>query len=343
MTQTDIDEHGDRFELLNTWLSETLGLSGHVVAPASGDASFRRYFRVSLTDTSYIVMDAPPGKEDCGPFIAAAAAFAGAGLNVPRVLEMDLARGFLLLTDLGQQTYLQALNDANYPSLYQDALDALLLLQCRGRDETVFPEYGRGLLMREMALFRDWFVDRLLGITVDAQTATDLEDTFNFLAGAALAQPRVWVHRDYHSRNLMVTPAHNPGVLDFQDAVIGPVTYDLVSLLRDCYVKWPEEQVEAWVSHHFDRLIDTGVLPRNIDKDQFRRWFDLMGVQRHLKAIGIFARLNLRDAKPGYLRDIPRTLSYVVDVSGRHPELERLRGVVLGHVIPAVEKSVAFR
>ncbi len=334
--------HGDRLGLLNAWLKETLGLTDYTLAPVSWDASFRRYYRIGLSNVSYIAMDAPPDKEDCRPFITVARAFAEAGLNVPRVLESDLARGFLLLTDLGQQTYLQVLDQTNYARLYRDALEALFTLQANGKDSSVLPEYGHELLMREMALFRDWFMYRQLNIEIDNATAQDLEDTFEYLAREALAQPRVWVHRDYHSRNLMATEARNPGVLDFQDAVVGPVTYDLVSLLRDCYVNWPAQQIEAWLAGYYQRLGEAGLLPRETDLNQFRRWFDLMGVQRHLKAIGIFARLNRRDAKPGYLREIPRTLNYVIDVCARYPELAALQRMVRQHVMPAMDMSGGF-
>ncbi len=331
--------HGDRLGRLNTWLNETLGLCDYTITPVSWDASFRRYYRVRLSDVSYVAMDAPPDKEDCAPFITVAAAFAKAGLNVPRVLESDLAQGFLLLTDLGHQTYLDVLDQSNYARLYRDALDTLFALQAHGKDSSVLPEYGYELFMREMTLFRDWFMNRQLGIEINSAAARDLEDTFEFLTREALAQPRVWVHRDYHSRNLMVTEARNPGVLDFQDAVIGPVTYDLVSLLRDCYVNWPAQQVEAWLAGHYQRLGESGLLPGRTDLNQFRRWFDLMGVQRHLKAVGIFARLNQRDAKPGYLRDIPRTLNYVIEVCRRYPELAMLQRTIHQHVLPAVEMN----
>lgn len=333
-----MDQAG-RLALLNTWLGEVLGRTDYTIAPASSDASFRRYYRVRLGETSYIAMDAPPDKEDCGPFIAVAGAFADAGLNVPRILEADLSRGFLLITDLGQRTYLDVLSQGNYARLYRDALEALFVLQAHGRDRGALPAYGHELFMKEMILFRDWFMSRQLGIEIDEETGRDLEDTFGLLAREALSQPQVWVHRDYHSRNLMVTEDNNPGVLDFQDAVIGPVTYDLVSLLRDCYIDWPAHQVEAWLAGYYQRLGEAGMLPRETDAVQFRRWFDLMGVQRHLKAVGIFARLNRRDAKPRYLQDIPRTLNYITEVCGRYPELAMLQRVIRQHVAPAMEMN----
>ncbi len=313
----------NRLDELTHWLRHDVGLPTFDIAPASSDASFRRYFRVQHADQSHIVMDAPPDKENCHPFVNVAQAFHERGLNVPRVLHANLERGFLLLTDLGSRQYLEELStpNANPDQLYGDALDTLLRLQCPGApDNSLLPPYDLPLLLREMTLFRDWFMAQHLKITLDDAITVMFDRTFNLLAQAALEQPQVWVHRDYHSRNLMFTEQHNPGVLDFQDAVIGPITYDLVSLLRDCYIAWPREQVEEWVEKYHGQATQAGILS-NISLAQFLRWFDLMGAQRHLKAIGIFARLNIRDGKPGYLKDIPRTLGYVLDVSSRHPEL----------------------
>lgn len=329
----------DRLEQLHAWLRHVLGRRDYHMTAASSDASFRRYYRVRYGETRYIAMDAPPDKEDCRPYITVAGAFAGAGLNVPRVLQADVEQGFLLITDLGERTYLQALTETNGPRLYDDALDALCMLQTRGVGDDVFPDYSHALLMSEMALFRDWYLVRHLAIDVDEETGRTLDRTFAFLADAALAQPRVWVHRDYHSRNLMVTETANPGILDFQDAVIGPVTYDLVSLLRDCYIRWPQPQVDAWRSAYYGRIRRAGVLSGQVTLEQFRVWFDLMGVQRHLKAIGIFARLNHRDAKPGYLNDIPRVLTYIQEICRRYPSLGELDEVVRRRVIPRMESA----
>lgn len=292
--------------------------------PVSGDASFRRYFRLRFDDRSWIAVDAPPEQEDSRPFVALAARLGEAGLHVPRVLASDLGRGFMLLTDLGDTLYLDALNPASADDLYGAALDALLRLQAI--PATDLPAYDAALLMREMELFRDWYLQRHLGVVLDAPAHAVLDVSFAALCEAALVQPRVFVHRDYHSRNLMVC-APNPGILDFQDAVHGPVTYDLVSLLRDCYIAWPEAQVEAWVEAYRLRALAVGLLPAT-DAATFRRWFDWMGVQRHLKAIGIFARLQHRDGKPAYLQDIPRTLGYVRQVAGRYPELRALVGLL---------------
>lgn len=327
----------ERLTELQAWLRDDLGLNDFTVVPASSDASFRRYFRVTGGGQSHIVMDAPPDKEDCRPFAAIARAMAGLGLNVPRIVEADLARGFLLLSDLGSRHYLQVLNEQTADRLYGDALGALRLLQAAPLAGAALSEYGRDLLLREMALFRDWYLVRHLQMAMGEAISEILEQAYAYLAEEALSQPQVWVHRDYHSRNLMVTEAHNPGILDFQDAVIGPVTYDLVSLLRDCYISWPRERVAQWVKGYFSALQAEGRL-QGVKAGQFTRWFDLMGIQRHLKAIGIFARLNYRDGKPGYLQDIPRTLAYVVEASAHYPELQSLRRLVMERVLPQLPR-----
>ncbi len=319
-----------RLKLLTHWLNKVMDDGEINIAPASADASFRRYFRVSRSGSSndsLIVMDAPPDKEDSEPFITISRLLADVGVNVPRVIETDLSQGFLLLTDLGNQPYLDALNDQTVKMLYADALDALLTMQ---RDVSVegntLPEYDLVLLKREMELFREWYLRRNLNLLLTVQQQEQLDSIFQLLAESALAQPQVFVHRDYHSRNLMVTPENNPGILDFQDAVVGSVTYDLVSLLRDCYIEWPREQVEQWALAYLHRAADAGIFKLTADHtdDVLLRWFDWMGVQRHLKASGIFSRLCLRDGKDGYLDDIPRTLSYVSDVCARYEELAPL-------------------
>jgi len=318
----------DRERLVLEWLNAVLPAPLIRMAPASSDASFRRYFRVWSADQTRIVMDAPPDKEDCRPFVAIAEALRGLGLNAPEVLDGDLDQGLLLLSDLGSRQYLAELNEQSVAGLYDDALAALARLQTNGDPgSSLLPPYDSALLHREMELFRDWFLGRLLGLELSPAEQRSLDQTFAALADNALGQPRVWVHRDYHSRNLMVTYPDNPGVLDFQDAVAGAVTYDLVSLLRDCYIAWPRAQVETWALDHRVRLRALGMTGLD-DAGQFLRWFDLMGVQRHLKAVGIFARLNLRDGKSGYLGDIPRTLGYALEVAGRYPELAGLRELV---------------
>ncbi len=310
-----------RLKQLKNWLNDELGINFSAIVAASSDASFRRYFRVLDGDKTFIVMDAPPDKEDSVPFIKISKAMAGFGLNVPRVLQQDLAQGFLLLTDLGSEQYLSHLSDDTADALYSDAIDALVTLQVRGHQGSEqLPFYNRQRLMDEMHLFCEWYVGKFLGLELNASQQTVIDEAFEWLAGQALEQPQVWVHRDYHSRNLMRCEKDNPGILDFQDAVIGAVTYDLVSLLKDCYITWPRPQVERWVAEYQAKALSAGVVGIE-DRQQLLRWFDAMGAQRHIKVLGIFSRLNIRDGKPGYLKDIPRVFEYVVDACERLPEL----------------------
>ncbi|MBL3589495.1 MAG: phosphotransferase [gamma proteobacterium endosymbiont of Lamellibrachia anaximandri] len=315
-----------RIEQLKNWLSSLPEIESYTFEPASGDASFRRYFRIETGDKSYIAMDAPPEKEDTKPFIRMAEALESIGLKVPHIFARNQAEGFLLLSDLGKTLYLDRLDETNVDRLYGDALGALVVIQACGPVEGL-PDYDRTLLLQEMELFREWLLERHHALNLTADEHSMLDVTFDFLAGNALDQPQVCVHRDYHSRNLMVTDQSNPGIIDFQDAVLGPVTYDLVSLLRDCYIHWPKARIEAWVMGYHELAVQSGVL-RSEHEDQFLRWFDLMGVQRHLKASGIFARLNIRDGKPGYLQDIPRTLNYILEVAPDYPELEGLAKLI---------------
>jgi len=311
----------ERLATLSDWLRHKLALPVTDIRPASSDASFRRYFRATTGDDSYIVMDAPPPMEDVRPFMSVAALLRQTGVRAPKVHAADETRGFLLLDDFGGTSYLDRLDADNADALYGDALDTLARFQV-GVDiaSAALPPYDDTLLWTEMNLFRDWFLQRLLGLDLTPKEHGLLDRTWRRLADSALEQPRVCVHRDYHSRNLMALDEDNPGVLDFQDAVVGPVTYDLVSLLRDCYIAWPDERVEQWALGHRARLVEAGRLD-DVDAGRFLRWFDLMGVQRHLKAIGIFSRLKLRDGKAGYLGDIPRTLGYVTSTLVHHREL----------------------
>lgn len=312
-----------RKQQLIDWLKSSVGISGFDINPASADASFRRYFRISYAGKTRIAMDAPPEKEDSAKFIRLAQLLQRAGAHVPEIIEADLTQGFLLLTDLGQIQYLNVLKADNVDPLYGDALDTLLVLQTTALAEVrALPAYDDALLARELAIFDEWFVARHLSVQWNDEQRGVWQKACDVLKRSALEQPKVLVHRDYHSRNLMVTPQRNPGVLDFQDAVHGPITYDLASLLRDCYIAWPEPRVRNWVEQHRKNLVARGVAVN--DAAQFLRWFDLMGTQRHLKAIGIFARLNHRDGKPGYLKDIPRTLNYVLEACGRYTELRDL-------------------
>jgi len=312
----------ERLEQIKNWLDDELSFSEYTLTPASADASFRRYFRVLHAGASYIVMDAPPDKEDSQPFVRISRLLFDMGLNVPEVIDENQQLGFLLLSDLGSRPYLEALSEDTVERLYGDALGALATLQACTPDDVPLPVYDRALLLQEMELSRAWLLGKHLDVSPDAAQTALIDAAFRLLAGNALSQPQVCVHRDYHSRNLMLSASNNPGILDFQDAVIGPVTYDLVSLLRDCYIDWPRARVEDWALGYQDLALQSGILrSEHEDPRQFLRWFDLMGMQRHLKAAGIFARLNHRDGKAGYLQDIPRTLGYVVEVASRYGEL----------------------
>ncbi|MCB1761744.1 MAG: phosphotransferase [Gammaproteobacteria bacterium] len=313
----------ERLTALTEWLHDDLRLVDINITQVSGDASFRRYFRITgLDGASRVVMDAPPDHEDCRPFVQIAERLHHLGLHVPAIYAQDLQQGFLLLEDLGSVHYLDLLDEQRVERLYGDALAALAVVQaCAPTDG--LPVYDGKLLLQEMELFRHWLLQRHLGMTLTGSENQMLDGLFELLMKSALEQPRVFVLRDFHSRNLMVATSPTPGILDFQDAVAGPVTYDLVSLLKDCYISWSTDRVKGWASGYFQLAVQSGVLQQQ-QEAYFLRWFDLMGVQRHLKAAGIFARLHLRDGKPGYLGDIPRTLGYILQLEPAYPELEGL-------------------
>ncbi len=333
-----------RLVLLRHWLETDLGWLNAALAPASADASFRRYFRVTRPQGTCIAMDAPPGKENVEPYLAVARMLEGIGVNAPRVVARNAEQGFLLLTDLGSVTYLDALADRGRAApLYSDAINALVRIQAGGAAHAAgLPPYDEKLLRFEMSLFTDWLLGRHLGLALGDGELRDLGTALDLLVVNALEQPRVFVHRDYHSRNLMVCERANPGILDFQDAVNGPLTYDLVSLLRDCYIEWPLDRVVDW-AHGFRRQAMAAGIDAGADEKQFLRWFDLMGVQRHLKASGIFARLWHRDGKAGYLPDVPRTLGYVVQACERHPDLAALGALVRERVLPGMHASLGAK
>jgi N-acetylmuramate 1-kinase len=315
------DASDSRLADLTHWVQGDLGFADSAIAPASVDASFRRYFRVTRDAETYIVMDAPPEKEDSGPFLKVGRILADLKLNVPIVLARDLERGFLLLSDLGSRQYLDELTAPGAPdTLYADALKALQKIQLADPEVSrELPRYDRSLLMREMELMPEWFLDRHLGVPVTSGERSMLEQLFESLVQVAAAQPAALVHRDYHSRNLLLYPDDNPGILDFQDAVWGPITYDLASLLKDCYIAWPRPRVRAWVLGYREQLLDAG-FDLQADAEQFIRWFDLTGLQRHIKVLGIFARLYYRDGKSQYLKDLPRVLQYVSETADDYPE-----------------------
>jgi aminoglycoside/choline kinase family phosphotransferase len=314
-----------RLVQLKEWLGtlSSPSIQPESVRPASSDASFRRYFRVDGdAEATFIAMDAPPPQEDVRPFIHVAQVLGQSGVSVPQVLAQDSERGFLLLSDLGSTTYLHQLNNDSAHQLYLDAIDALVLIQTHSRPN-VLPEYDRALLLRELMLFPEWYIGKHLNIAMtDAQSAA-LHKVFDVLLANNLAQAQVYVHRDYHSRNLMVLDQGNPGILDFQDAVYGPITYDLVSLLRDAYIQWDEEMVLDWAIRYWERAKRAG-LPVNPDIDAFYQDFEFMGLQRHLKVLGIFARLYHRDGKDAYLKDLPLVMEYTRKAANRYIALKPL-------------------
>ncbi len=296
--------------LLLDWLTNDCLLDIQKCELASSDASFRRYFRIWVNQKTYIVMDAPPDKENLEPFLHVAKLFKSISVNVPDIFEENLTEGFLLLEDFGSRCLLDVLNAENVDSLYQNAIDVLFQLHNQKTiSPNVLPSYDADLLNREMDLFHDWYLTQHLNKTIPESVWQSVK---HILINSALEQPQVCVHRDYHSRNLMLTEKNEIGVIDFQDAVIGAITYDLVSLLKDCYISWSKNQINVWLDNYFLKLTQANLI--DCSREQFQRWFDLMGMQRHLKAIGIFARLNWRDGKSGYLNDIPRTLTYVKNV-----------------------------
>jgi len=335
-----------RLALIHEWLSRQLGLRPQRIEPASADASFRRYFRAFNNGTTLVVMDAPPGKEDVRPYLKVTRLLESLGAHVPHVHEADVDRGLLLLEDLGGTHYLSRLNAGDDPDqLYGDALRVLADIQVRGQEVAAeLAPYDREPLARELALMPEWFLGRHLALTLSSAQQQMISNTFELLVAEALAQPAVFVHRDFHSRNLMVVDDRNPGILDFQDALRGPVGYDLVSLLKDCYISWPRGRVVSWVVEYralLRSLGDVGVRLSGANDTEFLRWFDLIGVQRHIKVLGIFARLWYRDGKAGYLNDLPLTLEYVRDTCSRYSELAAMREFLEEYVVPELPRANA--
>ena len=321
-----------RDENRRRWLEQTLASSDFQLQRASEDASFRSYWRVETGGETRILMDAPPEKEPIGPWLDIGARLRAAGVHAPQVFAHDLEHGFILMEDLGNRTYLPELDEASVDVLYADALDALLHMQ-GSVNVAGLPDYSRDRLVAEMELLPEWFLKRHLGYTPACEEWDVIEAAFTFLVHAAQEQPRTFVHRDFHSRNLLVTAQGNPGIIDFQDALIGPLAYDLVSLLRDCYIEWDAARVDGWLEAYRIRLREAHLIGPEIDNTRFRRWFDLIGLQRHLKVLGIFCRLWYRDGKAQYLADLPLVWRYAIGVAQRYPELgafaallERARG-----------------
>ena len=313
----NIHENDHRLVEIKQWVESELKFSNYRIEVASADASFRRYFRLITNDdnaSSFIIMDAPPEKEDCQPFIKIARLIESAGVQAPHIYGFNQAQGFMRLSDLGSTAYLDELNETTDDALYSDAIDAIVKMQSIKAE---VPAYDKALLNAEMSLFKDWYLHKHLSVDLDEAQSEVLSDVFSILITNALQQPTTFVHRDYHSRNLMITGENNPGVIDFQDAVNGPCSYDLVSLIKDCYISWPRNKQLEWIELYISKS------PLKIDKNSFIKQVDLMGMQRHIKAIGIFSRLNYRDAKPNYMHDIPRTMAYVFDVCGRYAEFAK--------------------
>jgi len=331
-----------RVALIRDWLARELRRPAARIEPASSDASFRRYFRVFCSGGTYVVMDAPPGKEDVRPYLKVSRLLESLGAHVPHVHAADAERGLLLLEDLGATLYLERLEAGDDPGpLYADALGVLATIQVRGHAACAeLAPYGRAELLREMALMPEWFLGRHLALAPAAEETRLIDAAFEFLIAEALAQPVVFVHRDYHARNLMVVRERNPGIIDFQDALRGPVGYDLVSLLKDCYIAWPRARVVEWVSGYRELLRSQGGAAGDSEQ-QFLRWFDLIGVQRHIKVLGIFCRLWYRDGKPGYLPDLPRTLDYVRDTCARYAELTALGSFLEQRVVAPLSRANA--
>jgi aminoglycoside/choline kinase family phosphotransferase len=324
-----------RLQRLKVWLDEQLpilfdaqnwgSIPPATLTAASSDASFRRYFRWEGEGHTFIVMDAPPPQENCKPFVDIAHLLSASGINVPKIYAEDLNQGFLLLNDLGRETYLDVIDGQNADQLFADAIDALLAYQQLPMDAPL-PSYDVALLRRELELFPEWYVKRHLGIEFDQAQQASWQQVSDLLIESALAQPRVLVHRDFMPRNLMLSEP-NPGVLDFQDAVFGPVTYDITCLFKDAFLSWPEERVDSWLRSYWERAGKLGI-PVQASVDEFLRASDLMGVQRHLKVIGIFARICHRDGKPRYLADVPRFFAYIDAVLARRPELNALSNLL---------------
>lgn len=328
----------DRLIALSAWVHNLPSLADATLESASDDASFRRYFRVRSGEKTWIAMDAPPPMEDCRPFVQVAGFLESMSVNAPHIDAADVDQGFLLMSDFGAVTLLDEILRVpqRIEALYADSIDTLLRMQHRGTAfQQRLPPYDVALLRRELALFHDWLCGRHLGIEFSAEDETYWQSVCELLINNALEQPRVFVHRDYHSRNLMLTETDNPGVIDFQDAVEGPLTYDLVSLLKDCYFRLEPEQLDAFTRRFYLEM--RGTLTKDIEPDRFARYFDLTGVQRHLKVAGIFARLLHRDGKDRYMADVPMALAYIVDVAPRYPELAFLADFIRERCMAALE------
>lgn len=329
----------ERQSAMREWLVAACGIASPQLQIMDGDASLRRYFRVTPKDKSFVVMDAPPPQENCKPYIAIAKAIRQMGLQAPEVMHADISRGFLLLTDFGDATYQKTLTFLNADQLYGEALNTLAILQsARFVEGHHLHPFTADFMREEWKLYKEWVLNKFLGLSLP-YAEKELDACYELLIESAVLQPQVFMHRDYHSANLMALSQGGVGILDFQDAFIGPVTYDLVSLLRDCYIDWPKERVEAWALSYLQRLQNRGELS-DVSSQTFLRWFDFMGMQRHLKATMTFARKQVRDNQSRYLRFIPRTLHYLISVSQGYKELTNLHEYLRVTVQPAFERII---
>lgn len=323
---------------LQVWL-EKIAINENVsVAKLAGDASFRRYFRITIADKTFIAMDAPPEKENCRPFVAIAKAFAKENIQVPEIFHADLEQGFLLLSDFGDDLLFNKLTPNNADNFYNQALEVIPRIQyCKKIPDLELAYFCDKPIVMELSYFTDWFLQKHLGLTIPHKVSSLLQQSFNEIIHVASIQPQHCIHRDFHSRNLLVLSNQQMGVLDFQDAVWGPITYDAVSLLRDCYIAWPKKNVELWAENFFELVKNPSL--KKISSEHFLYWFDLVGIQRHLKVLGIFARLFHRDHKSGYLADMPRILNYIISVSENYPSLTRLKSFLKETVTPALTEK----
>lgn len=339
MDQTQANFHSAQF---SAWLNQQFSdlpanLTGPLsLTPLAGDAGCRRYYRINSVP-SLLAVDAPPQTEDSQAFVELGNFLRDNGIHTPNILAADTERGFLLVEDFGDQLLQLALNEETADLLYGESLMTLLRLQ-QCPKPTFLPDYTREFLSSELALFEQWFIETMLKETLNEDEKQQLQSCLEILLDSACDQPQSWVHRDYHSRNLMVTEGNAPGVVDFQGALYGPFTYDLVSLLKDCYIDWPCDQVKRWALAYGNMALEVGII-EPVGETKFMRWFDLMGLQRHLKVLGIFARLSLRDGKQGYLEDLPRVLNYVLEVCQNYPELEALQNLFEQKLMPAIEEQ----
>ena len=329
-----------RLEQLKCWLEKNAPFSITRVSPITNDASFRRYFRVFSQTQTWIAMDAPPDKEDCRSFCAIARGLFACGIHAPEIFLEDIQNGFLLLTDFGDQTLFSLLCENDVDRFYQLTNATIFKLQqCNNIPDFNLPLFDVEYISYELNLFLEWYLNRHLQIALTTAQSKMLQETFTLLINNAQQQPQVIIHRDYHSRNLMLLPDNRIGVLDFQDAMFGPITYDLVSILKDCYIAWPLERVRTWALNYYQLLSPQQL--KNSSEMQFLRWFDLMGLQRHLKVLGIFARLRYRDNKMEHLKNTPRIIKYVNDVLINYPELQSFRELMANVIIPCQEKMIA--